>query len=241
MNITIARYALLTALATWLGSLPFIRYKDVSKFTLWIGNSIAAWFMIAASFTMLREWVSSSGWSVVIGMLIGCVVIVWAHQFLHRYEHLKFEWIRWAGAARILLLFGVMTAHSFTEGIAIGASFGPGESLWILVTIAMALQNIPEWLAICLVMVPKGVSRWRGWLWSIVSSLPQPLMAIPAFMIVSAFPWFLPLSLGFAAGAMIWMSLVELIPDAIENAWSSVMAMTVTMSIIVMMCIELLL
>jgi zinc transporter ZupT len=66
-------------------------------------------------------------------------------------------------------------------------------------------------------------------------------MAIPAFFIVSAFPWFLPVSLGFAAGAMIWMSLYELVPDAIKKGGPELMALSVTVSIAAMMSLEILL
>ncbi|MFB6249459.1 MAG: ZIP family metal transporter, partial [Salinibacter sp.] len=52
--------------------------------------------------------------------------------------------------------------------------------------------------------------------WSIFTSLPQPLMALPAFLFVLVFEPFLPIGLGLAAGAMIWMVFAELVPDALE-------------------------
>lgn len=55
-------------------------------------------------------------------------------------------------------------------------------------------------------------------LWNIVSSLPQPIMAVPAFLFVTAFAPLLPVGLGFAAGAMGWMIFAEMIPESREHA-----------------------
>jgi len=68
--------------------------------------------------------------------------------------------------------------------------------------------------------VPKGTKTWKVGLWSIFTSLPQPLMAVPAFLFVFFFAPMLPVGLGLAAGAMIWMVFAELIPDAYEGGAS---------------------
>ena len=118
----------------------------------------------------------------------------------------------------MLLIVGVMTIHSFTEGIGVGVAFGGGEELGLVIALAIAVHNIPEGLAISLVLVPRGVSVGRSAAWSVFSSLPQPLMAVPAFLFVEWFEPLLPAGLGFAAGAMAWIVVGDLLPEAVHDA-----------------------
>ena len=67
-------------------------------------------------------------------------------------------------------------------------------------------------------LVPKGASVRSAAGWSIFSSLPQPLLAVPSYLFVEQFQALLPAALGFAAGAMLWMLARELLPEAIEQA-----------------------
>ena len=123
-----------------------------------------------------------------------------------------------------------MTAHSFAEGIGVGVSFGGGGKLGLFITAAIAIHNIPEGLAVSLVLVPRGTKVWKAALWGIFTSLPQPLMAVPAFLFVSAFEPFLPMGLGLASGAMIWMVFAQLIPDALEDASAGEVGIAVTLA-----------
>ena len=123
-------------------------------------------------------------------------------------------------ARKALLIVGVMTLHSLTGGVSVGVPFGGGQDLGLFITLAIAIHNIPEGLAISLVLVPRGVGWLRAGLWSVFTSLPQPLMAVPAFLFVALFEPLLPVGLGFAAGAMIWMVSSELVPDALKETRS---------------------
>ena len=124
-----------------------------------------------------------------------------------------------------------MTAHSFAEGVAVGVAFGGGVEFGILITIAIAVHNIPEGLAISAVMRPKGATVAACAGWSIFSSLPQPLMAVPAFLFVETFRPFLPYGLGFAAGAMVFMVFLELLPEAYEGANKSSIGLIVGLTL----------
>jgi zinc transporter, ZIP family len=125
-----------------------------------------------------------------------------------------------ADARKALLIVAVMTLHSFTEGVAIGVSFGGGQAFGL---------------------VPRGVSVGRASPWALFSSLPQPLMAVPAFLFVELFAPLLPVGLGFAGGAMIWMVFSELVPDALEEASGNLVAVVVTPSVAAMIAFQILL
>ena len=118
----------------------------------------------------------------------------------------------------MVLIVGVMTVHSFTEGVGVGVAFGGGEELGLVIALAIAVHNIPEGLAISLVLVPRGVSVGRAAAWSVFSSLPHPLMAVPAFLFVASFEPLLAAGLGFAAGAMAWIVAGDLVPAAVRVA-----------------------
>jgi len=63
-----------------------------------------------------------------------------------------------------------------------------------------------------------AVQTSQAFWWSIATSMPQPLVAVPSFVFVTAFRALLPVALGFAAGCMVWMVFAELLPDALEDA-----------------------
>jgi zinc transporter ZupT len=120
-------------------------------------------------------------------------------------------------------------------------AFGGTQALGILITIAIAVHNIPEGLAISLVLVPRGSTVRSAAGWSIFSSLPQPLMAVPAYLFVESFSGVLPLGLGFAAGAMLWLVGAELVPDALETTRLRTVVLTATGAALAMLVFLLLL
>jgi zinc transporter ZupT len=226
--------AALTALVTGLGALPFLLFRHPTRTWLAIANSIASGLMIAASFGLIYEGLVAGLLRVLGGALLGVAFIAFSTRWLHGHEALEIGLLRGADARKALMIIGVMTVHSITEGVGVGVSFGGGEALGVFITTAIAVHNIPEGLAISLILVPRGESVRRAAGWSIFSSLPQPLLAVPAFLFVEAFSPWLPVGLGFAAGAMIWMVFSELIPEALEDAKSGVVATTVTLSLMAM-------
>ena len=233
--------ALLTAVATGLGALPFAFAKHPTRRWLGASNAVAAGLMLAASFGLLYEGVNYGLSRTLAGALLGLGFIVAARRFLRQDEHpAVFASMGGLDARKGLLIVGVMTVHSFTEGIGIGVSFGGGQALGLFISVALAVHNVPEGLAISLVLVPRGVSVARAAWWSVFSSLPQPLMAVPAFLFVELFRPLLPYGLGFAAGAMIWMVFSELVPDALEETSSNLIAVVITASVVAMVAFQIL-
>lgn len=233
--------ALITALATGLGPLPFAIWRTMSPKAVSVCNGIAAGLMIAASFSLIQEGYDLSPIRTILGLLGGFTFIAISHRIIARHEDFHIGAIQGASAIKMLMIVGIMTLHSAAEGIGVGVAYAGEGNLGEFITAAIAVHNIPEGLAIALVLVPRGAKVWQAVGWSIFSSLPQPILAVPAFMFVTVFAPFLPIGLGLAAGAMIWMTLSELIPEALENATSPMIASAVTMSIAGMLLFELIL
>jgi len=223
-------FGLLTAIATGLGALPFLFVRNVAPRMVAIAEAIAAGLMLGASVGLLLEGAHYGMVQTLTGAALGLVFIVFGRRALQGRE-VSLGDIRGAGARQVLLLVGVMTLHSFAEGVAVGVSFGGGQAIATLITVAIAVHNVPEGLAISAVMRPKGASILVCAGWSIFSSLPQPLMAVPAFLFVDLFRPVLPYGLGFAAGAMVFMVFLELLPEAYAEARASTVGLAVSLSL----------
>jgi zinc transporter, ZIP family len=203
--------------------------------------------MLAACIALIGEGNREGGYRTVLGVALGVVLVVLGARLLHareggdgdeEHDPIAGALSQASAARRAIMLVGIMTVHSFAEGIGVGVSYGGGEELGTFITAAIAVHNIPEGLAISLVLVAQGTSLPKAAAWSIFSSLPQPLMAIPAYLFVEQFRPLLPVGLGIAAGAMIWMILEDLLPDAFERVSPAAVAITATLSMAAMLLFQ---
>lgn len=192
--------------------------------------AIAAGMMIAASYSLVHEGCTfedpkdTSDLSVLVrtgaGAVIGLVFINVTEKLLADHEDLTIGGLGGADAKRALLIFFVMTLHSFSEGVGIGVSFGGshGSELGVFISTSLAVHNIPEGLAMAVTLIPRGTSLLTAMIWAVLTSIPQPLMAVPAYEFVHHFIPVLPAGLGFAGGAMAWVAVFELLKEAIEDS-----------------------
>lgn len=230
-NLTLVFIAgFVTALATGVGALPFFFFDEISdrwNVVLW---GLSSGIMISASvFGLIEEGLAEgTPFEIATGMAVGVALVVAAHEILidsdidpREYEEADFK--------KLVLILGILTVHSFPEGVAIGVSFADlgleggielvgftVPVLAIFMTIAISIHNVPEGTAISIPLRAMGVSEWRMVWWAVFSSLPQPIGAVIAFVFVRLAREFLPFGFGFAAGAMIYLVLTEFIPEALE-------------------------
>ena len=231
-------YTGLTATATALGAIPFIWAKSMAREWVGLAGALAVGLMLAASFQLFDEGLTIGVPRVAVGVVVGMVFIMLSQKFVDDREEFTVGELEGADALKALLIVGVMTLHSFAEGVGLGVSFGRGMDFGISIVIAIAVHNVAEGLAISLVLVSRGVAIWKAALWSMFSSLPQPLLAVPAFLFVETFQFYLPVGLGLAAGAMIWMATAELLPDAFEDSSATRVATVLTLSLGAMLILQ---
>ena len=232
---------IVASIACGLGALPvLIPGLDIQK-RVGIGYGFAGGLMFSASvYNLLLPAFTVGGdaalslWPVLqtlFGMFIGCLCLWGVQEFLTP-ERLDSPWLRGFGGRTEALIFLAMAFHSIPEGIAVGVGYGSEghheslADLGLLIAIAISIHNMPEGLAVALPMRAAGAPFWKCFFFAFLTSLPQPIAAVPACLLVWFFePLMLPF-LGFAAGAMMYLVVVELIPDALETrsaqqiAWS---------------------
>lgn len=230
-------YGMITAVATALGVLPFVFVREISPRIVAASNAVASGLMLGACFGLVAEGAELGSWQTGVGGLVG-VLFILATKRLLVHSDAGFGGVRGAGGRKMILIVVVMTVHSIAEGVAIGASFAGGITLATIITVAIAVHNVPEGLAITAVLRPQGMSLKSCAWWSFFSSLPQPLVAVPAFFFVDAFAPVLPYGLGFAAGAMVFMVLVELLPEAYEEGQRGSVGLLVSLSLIAMVAFQ---
>ena len=219
---TVFWYAFLTAVATWLGAIPFVFLKRRDPWVVGVSNAIAAGLMLGASYGLVYEGIDVDLRKTIVWIVLGLLFVFFSHWLVEQKidGNLKKKLLTEAAQKnfkKMFLIVLIMTIHSAAEGIGIWTSFGWGEQFWAIMSIAIAIHNIPEGLAISSILVPRWVPWRQAALWSIFTSLPQPILAVPAFLFVSAFANLLPVGLGFAAGAMFWLVFADILPDAHKN------------------------
>jgi ZIP family zinc transporter len=156
-----------------------------------------------------------SAQQVAAGLATG-VLFLLASRRLLAHRHPRIAGLRGAGVRRSLLVFAVLLVHSLPEGFAIGTAFASDtEGLALFVFLAIALQNIPEGTSVAIPMESAGFGRSQQFWAAVLTSAPQPIGAVIAFLAVDEITGLLPLSFAFAAGAMLALVVVELLPQAL--------------------------
>ena len=229
--------ALLATLFTWfvtaLGAAMVFFFKKINRKVLDGMLGFAAGVMIAASFWSLlspaielAEETTSTPWvPAVIGFLSGGAFLWLADQFLP-HLHLGFPTEEAEGVStswrRSVLLVMAITLHNIPEGLAVGVAFGavaagiPAASLAgaIALAIGIGIQNFPEGAAVSVPLRREGMSRFKSFMYGQASGLVEPIAGVIGAAAVLLMRPILPYALSFAAGAMIYVVVEELIPES---------------------------
>ena len=231
--IAVILLAILSGITTLIGVwLAFYFKKSVKGVVVGIGFS--AGIMLAISFfELLPESIgATSKIKAVSALILGFLLILSLH-FIVPHMHLVEEKGRFGRLMRIgyLVAFGIIL-HDFPEGFAMANSYIFAPALGLLVAIGIALHNIPEEfaMAIPLVLTKK---KWFLIKLALLSALAEPLGAILGLFAVSFAPALNPLFMAFAAGAMIFISIHELLPLAKEYKRTDLFIVGIALSLMV--------
>jgi ZIP family zinc transporter len=214
--IEVAAAGFATALATGIGALPIGRVD--ARIMAWraaLLGSAAGAMVVASVVGLLLPALDEGGTTeVLLGLALGTAFLLATRSALqHRGMH--DARLGTAGRRRAALMLLVLFVHSLPEGFAIGTAWASErEGLGVFVLVAIALQNIPEGTVTAIPLALEGAGRGRQVLAAIGTSLPQPVGAVAAFLLVEEITALLPVSFAFAAGAMLALVVIDVAPDA---------------------------
>jgi len=262
LNLSPVLQALTATLFTWaitaLGAGLVFLTRNVSNRFLNAMLGFAAGVMVAASYwSLLAPAVElSRGGSLpvwfppIVGFLLGGAVL-WAIDRLLPHLHLGFPEADIEGLPtswkRSTLLMLAVTLHNIPEGLAVGVAFGAAASALhevnlasaIALAVGIGIQNFPEGMAISLPLRREGMSMGRSFWFGQLSGMVEPMAGLVGAASVIAISTILPYAMSFAAGAMFYVVVEELIPECQREGNTNLPTVSAMLGFALMMVLEL--
>ncbi len=256
LEMDVTTLTIIASLFTWavttLGASLVFFFKKVNRNVMDALLGFAAGVMIAASFWSLlapgielAEELDKCAWLVAtIGFLSGGVILYIGDKICKFF--LKKRDNNSEGLRRSILLFSSISLHNIPEGLSVGVAFG---SLFynmteatllsaIVFAIGIGLQNFPEGSAVSLPLRREGLSRGKAFMFGSLSGIVEPISAVIGALLVVRVRNILPFCLCFAAGAMIYVVVEELIPESQSNKCKDLMAFFTLIGFSIMMILD---
>jgi ZIP family zinc transporter len=204
-----------TALATGLGAVPvFLLGTRAAALTpALLGFSAGVMAVAAVAGLLIPAAQEGSAAEVAGGLAVGVGFLTLVRWRFH--PEASFMGRSGPGTRTSALVFLVLFVHSLPEGFAVGTAFASDRAgLSLFVILAIAIQNIPEGTSVAIPMEEAGFGRGRQFWAAVATSAPQPVGALIAYLAVEEVSGLLPISFAFAAGAMLALIVVEMLPKA---------------------------
>lgn len=237
---------LFTYFITLLGASIVFFFKKINKNIMDAMLGFAAGVMTSASyFSLLAPAIETSNslnlnpWLITtIGFLSGGLLLFIADKVFDKLLNKKDK--------RILKLISSITIHNIPEGLAVGIAFGSvaynieGATLLsaIMLAIGIGLQNFPEGSAVSIPLLREGMSRKKAFFYGQLSAIVEPIFGVIGAILVLKIRILLPFFLSFAAGAMIYVVVSELIPESQTNEKKDLMAFFTIIGFSIMMILD---
>lgn len=243
-------------LATGVGALPGLYFRNLSRRTLDALLGFAAGVMLAATaFSLVVPGIDygtaiygSTLWAVAVmvgGMLFGAVFLDRLDKWLPHEHFFKGHEGPSSSLRKTWLFVLAIALHNFPEGLAVGVGFGGGTAQSIqngtTLAIGIGLQNMPEGLAVMLPLMREGYSPGRALWIATATGLVEPVAGLLGAGLVGIFAPILPFGMAFAAGAMLFVISDEIIPETHRGGYERVATFGIVIGFVVMMAMDILL
>ena len=246
--------AFLATTFTWfitlLGASLVFLFKKINKSILDGMLSFSAGIMLSASFFSLlspamelANKIKMNSWLIIsVGFISGGIFLLFGDYI---YKKTNKE----AKNRRIILLVLSITLHNIPEGLAVGVAFGSiaygldGASFAsaCILALGIGLQNFPEGCAVSIPLRRDGMTRSKAFFWGQLSGIVEPISGVIGALLVIKIRLILPFLLSFAAGAMIYVVVEELIPTSQTNKRKDLMALSTIIGFVIMMILDIIL
>ena len=253
-NLNPVLQALTATLFTWfvtiLGSLLVFFFKSVNKNVIDGMLGFSAGIMIAASFfSLLSPAIDMANnlnlvvWLVVtIGFFLGGLLLFIGDKVFEHFYDKRND----SGIKRAFMLVLSITLHNIPEGLAVGVAFGSvmygidGATIGsaCILALGIGIQNFPEGTAVSVPLLREGFSPKKAFFWGQLSGVVEPISGVIGAFLVLKVRVILPYLLSFAAGAMIYVVIQELIPASQSNEKKELMALFSILGFIAMMILD---
>ncbi len=261
-QISPVRAALYATIFTWgltaLGASVVFLFKTMNRtildgmlgFTGGVMIAASYWSLLAPAIEMSRVEDSVNILPVVIGFILGALFLFALDKLLpHLHINFKQEEGIKTPWQRTTLLTLAITLHNIPEGLAVGVLFGgvalglPETSIAgaVILAIGIGIQNFPEGIAVAIPLRRMGLSRRKSFMYGQASALVEPVFGVLGAYAVTVFTPMLPYALAFAAAAMIYVVIEEVVPETQQNGHSDVATLGFVIGFVVMMSLDVLL
>jgi ZIP family zinc transporter len=236
---------------TGVGALPVLFVRRITARAESALAGFSAGVMLAASFVALLlpalELVrradgagAFASWPVLLGVALGALAIDLLHRALpHEHFAKGHEGRSTSRMSRVWLFAIALALHNVPEGLAVGVGVASGEAqISLPVTLGIAVQNVPEGLIVAVAFLTAGYRKSHALLVTLATGLVEPLGAMVGFGAVQVVTSAMPMALGFAAGAMIYVVSHEIIPESHREGRSAVATFGVVLGVLAMLQVD---
>jgi ZIP family zinc transporter len=261
LSLDVIWQALIATIFTWaataFGASFIFLFKEINRrvmdgmlgFAAGVMMAAVFWSLLNPAIEMSKGQSLPSWFPASVGFIAGMLVIA-AIDRIVPHLHLDFPLVNAEGIKtkwrRSILFFLAITLHNFPEGLAIGVAFGAIHTgsayialpAVIALIIGLSLQNIPEGMAIAFPLRREGLSRFKSFFYGQLSGIVEPLGAVIGVLAIGMAHSILPYASGFAAGAMMFVIVEELIPESQHGEHPDIATLGTMLGFVAMMILD---